>query len=728
MHGLGPRRALRYGVLSGLTSLGVAHLLLTLSYTMDDAYITYRYARNLSWGLGAVYNPGEYVKGYSSSLYAFLMVLPHYGSIDVDLFSKALGAAAFLGVLALILRTERGTSSRPVIAGLFWVTCAPAAVWSVAGMETGFYAFLVTAGVLLRLREQGAEDDRHLPLSALLFAAIVLTRPEGIVIFFAMACHSALLIAVRRKVHRLDLAWFAIPAATYGLELWASTLYYGDPYPQTFHAKVRGSSPWSAIGTTLSSTAAQLTRGYVAKWAASSGGPVIWLCFLALLRRERFRSSSAYALVVLAQVAFIGRVGGDWMPAYRFMVPVCPLIALLFAEAVEGAANLAVRAIRRANSPTRLRVLAEGALSLGYFAMTVPANYRISQRVADAAPVDAASKLREGQRFADLMDPGRVLVSFDIGGHGYASNMHIIDTGGLVSRNMVRCYSETNRPRCREAAFAMRPDFVRRHQRSGHESFIAKPMLKSGAYLLLKPDRNTRYLIRRELIFPPWVPGDARAVARPPRANDSRAVAAVRMPSVVVTGQQFRAELIWNFSSVGFVDDRRVVAKAAGQQHDLHASTPIWSLLSRAGWPPTAPYVADPMRLKAPTAAGRYAVAVEQKGRRSAFPWTLTVVSKSEAQEHAHRLASEAAHLCEARSYDAAIALFRNAALLSKDRATVQTYQACVVRYARELVARDDRNAWHDARFIMMRAVVDGEQATDPLRRSLDDVVERLQS
>ena len=35
-------------------------------YTVDDSYITYRYARNTALGHGAVFNAGEKVEGYSS--------------------------------------------------------------------------------------------------------------------------------------------------------------------------------------------------------------------------------------------------------------------------------------------------------------------------------------------------------------------------------------------------------------------------------------------------------------------------------------------------------------------------------------------------------------------------------------------------------------------------------------------------------------------------------------
>src|SRR6476620_5659196 len=41
----------------------------------DDAYITYRYARNLATGHGLVFNPGEATDSASSWLYTLLLAL-----------------------------------------------------------------------------------------------------------------------------------------------------------------------------------------------------------------------------------------------------------------------------------------------------------------------------------------------------------------------------------------------------------------------------------------------------------------------------------------------------------------------------------------------------------------------------------------------------------------------------------------------------------------------------
>ncbi len=56
-----------------LAALGA---LLALSYgtaTQDDAFISLRYAQNLVDGHGLVYNPGEYVEGYTNLSWTLLL-------------------------------------------------------------------------------------------------------------------------------------------------------------------------------------------------------------------------------------------------------------------------------------------------------------------------------------------------------------------------------------------------------------------------------------------------------------------------------------------------------------------------------------------------------------------------------------------------------------------------------------------------------------------------------
>src|SRR4051812_36252679 len=87
--------------------------------TLDDAYITFRYARHLAegYGLGAWNRTGEHVEGYSSLLWTLLLAGAARLGVDVRLASKVLGAAASLVVIAALVRRP---DDRPAfLAGLF---------------------------------------------------------------------------------------------------------------------------------------------------------------------------------------------------------------------------------------------------------------------------------------------------------------------------------------------------------------------------------------------------------------------------------------------------------------------------------------------------------------------------------------------------------------------------------------------------------------------------------
>ena len=66
-------------------------------YTVDDAFISFRYVRNLLDGHGLVFNPGERVEGYSNFLW--VMVLAALGKFfpNIPLVAKILGVVSGVG-------------------------------------------------------------------------------------------------------------------------------------------------------------------------------------------------------------------------------------------------------------------------------------------------------------------------------------------------------------------------------------------------------------------------------------------------------------------------------------------------------------------------------------------------------------------------------------------------------------------------------------------------------
>ena len=76
-------------------------------WTLDDAFITFRYAENLAAGHGPVYNLGERVEGYTTFSWMALLAGARVLGFDVLLASKVLGALVSMGILALLAWLHR---------------------------------------------------------------------------------------------------------------------------------------------------------------------------------------------------------------------------------------------------------------------------------------------------------------------------------------------------------------------------------------------------------------------------------------------------------------------------------------------------------------------------------------------------------------------------------------------------------------------------------------------
>ncbi|MCS6774610.1 MAG: hypothetical protein NZ693_10935 [Thermoflexales bacterium] len=70
-------------------------------FTIDDAYITFRYVKQWVAGNGLVFNIGERVEGYSNFLWIVLLAPLYALGVDLVLASKVLGV--LLGVVTLLL-------------------------------------------------------------------------------------------------------------------------------------------------------------------------------------------------------------------------------------------------------------------------------------------------------------------------------------------------------------------------------------------------------------------------------------------------------------------------------------------------------------------------------------------------------------------------------------------------------------------------------------------------
>ena len=155
-------------------------------FLCDDALISFRYTRNLLEGHGLVYNPGEYVEGYTNFLWILeLAAIWGIFGLRPEHAAPWLSVAYTIATIAAMLWWVARLPSLPSRGLVGWMAlgllCSSAtfAVWtSSGGLETRqFTFFIVTAVVCLSLY---AKSRAGLLTASFSLAAAELTRPEGL--------------------------------------------------------------------------------------------------------------------------------------------------------------------------------------------------------------------------------------------------------------------------------------------------------------------------------------------------------------------------------------------------------------------------------------------------------------------------------------------------------------------------------------------------------------------
>lgn len=415
----------------GLLLAHAAFFSRALAYdAVDDAYISFRYAQNLARGNGLVFNPGERVEGYTNFLWTVFLV-PFIGAgLPAGPTSILLGLAFAVATLWLVIHfpplvDEMPASSLGLLAAALLAVDGSFVLWSVSGMETAMFAFLVLVGTRAYLLELCHEH--RLPCSGLLFAAAAMTRPEGVLWFGLIMIHAGVyrVVAQRRLPTRSDV-WRAVVfgIAYGGYFLWRYN-YYGYLLPNTFYAKV-----------TLQDTQAQYQRG-LEHARAFAGYHLAWitlpLALLALARRRTWWWASCLLLVVTAYVGYIIYVGGDWSVG-RFFVPILAPFYLLVSAGIGSVLNLLRR---RWPEVEGLRwhvaggLVLAGLLGLIFWGASIRGEYRHFIQPFDAARATRA-RTAMGQWLRENVPPGTLIAVDAAGQVPYHSGLPAIDLFGIT--------------------------------------------------------------------------------------------------------------------------------------------------------------------------------------------------------------------------------------------------------------------------------------------------------
>jgi hypothetical protein len=231
---------------------------------------------------------------------------------------KTLGVASGIGTIAVCARAAREWFHSRVLtfAAALLVSASPFfALWAADGLETVFFAFLIT--LLLWLTVRGATSPWRLGLLA---ALVALTRPEGAL--FGMA--TVAFLATRSRFDHALRVSVPLLIGLAGYEAFR-LVYFGEWVPNTALLKVKN------VGLPT----IQAAFRYVTAFTWDSAFLLTPLAVIGAMRL-RHRHIQLAVLFLLAQAVFLFVAGDDFMFGYRFIMPVFPVLALLACGALAG--------------------------------------------------------------------------------------------------------------------------------------------------------------------------------------------------------------------------------------------------------------------------------------------------------------------------------------------------------------------------------------------------------
>jgi len=333
-----------------ISGLGVyaAYLFIYSGFYHDDAFISLRYALNWQNGHGIVWNPGEYIEGYTNFLWvissALLSSLP---GVTLVIATKVMGCAACLGTLIFMGRYKGG---KYIYASLLLATNGCYALWSTGGLASSAFASL--GGICTILALEYSPEKKSVRRLGLLLASLSMLRPEGLLFFVLIFLYVMCVVKDRKGAKTIAKAFILVYAPYY---LWRYVYYGYSLLPNTYYAK----SGFDIIN---------LKSGlrYLQHFLEAFGFPLAVFIFVTNIRKF-IRNNILTFSILAAYLLHVIHVGGDHMPGYRFMVHVMPVMYIFVAE---GFQNLEINKKQRKTLKLFILIL-NIAASLGITSMSL---------------------------------------------------------------------------------------------------------------------------------------------------------------------------------------------------------------------------------------------------------------------------------------------------------------------------------------------------------------------
>jgi hypothetical protein len=309
----------------------VIHALFFGTWIVDDAGITFTYARNFAFGHGLVSQPGmPPVEGYSNSTWLLVMA-PFFwlNAFDVAITPKLISILLIGGTFTVIYQMLKPLAqSRERTALLLFVLTAlntSIVVWTISGLENALLIFLVSllASQIIHIAAAHHLVPGNALWVAILVVLIAMTRPDGLAY---AAAFPAILLPVRhiswRKKAVLLLVYTTTFIVGYGSLVAFRLAYFGAPMPNTYYMKggpeLKDVVDLLTLQPRILDKALELLNSVLGE--LSSAGLIVLIVstlFLILTRQWTTRIWAVF-MMLLCSLALYLLLPPDWMGEYRF--------------------------------------------------------------------------------------------------------------------------------------------------------------------------------------------------------------------------------------------------------------------------------------------------------------------------------------------------------------------------------------------------------------------------
>lgn len=193
----------------------------------DDAFITFRYAYNLASGNGLVYNPGEYILGTTSPLFAIIIALFYKIGLSIPESVVVLNIL-FDSITVFIISKFLIHSKKIIELGLFLFVFSGSVLISritAGGMEVNLFLLLSVLSINLYLKDKKI-------LAFILCSLSYFVRPESISLLFILFINEII-----SKQYKKAFVLAIISIVTLSIPLYFIYNTYGNLLPQSIVSK-----------------------------------------------------------------------------------------------------------------------------------------------------------------------------------------------------------------------------------------------------------------------------------------------------------------------------------------------------------------------------------------------------------------------------------------------------------------------------------------------------------